>query len=846
MKISENPTCAGCPMVKVDCVYEKAGKKIAYKGSEQTFVPIQIGPSLRLALGRDPGEQESIEGKPFVGAAGKFLDSLLRKAGIDRDSLTVLNCRQCRPPGNIDPLSPQARFYISEADAQRATDQCWKNHVQPVLASRPWERIDALGGEALEALTGVKGGILKWRGSPLPVKGEVKPKVIGTLHPSYIMQYGQSMIPVVISDLKKGTQVPPEHYNLHPTVQDLVDFRATTFTYDIETNMFTNRITMVGLCYKPYHVIVVPFQGAYIDELKRIFRDVKNIIGHNCIMFDNPHMEQAGIKINPEAQVWDTILMQHLLMPDADHDLEFVSSIFTQKPAWKHLANEDKELYCARDVDVTHQSWLQLLPILKQQKLEDLYKYTQVPLARICHLMEETGIHTSGKRATEIRQQLLKDIAELEMTLPDGLKPYDKPIRVRQLAPQGTLGKAGKPIKYIHVPGTERLTPWTSPKQVGEYLYGKLGMPAQFNAKSKSLKKQPSTDKISLDKLATRALKDEKWGKPVYATIQTIRKLRSLDELASSFIKGIRDEDGREIAAKDGKIAPHFSPFGTSGGRLSSSGPNMQNQPPAARFIYVPSDPEWCLIEADYSSGENRLTAWYANDQERLQRLAEPGFSEHKLNAQIFFGVPYNDVVKDNSPDAPYGRAKKLTHGINYGEGPRKIAMNLDLPEKDVREWLFKWREANRPTVDWMEKVSTEAEHNGVLTNAFSRKRWFWTQRLYGESLSFLPQSTLADCCFRAMIGLMYERINWPVEFALKVSGVLAPLPYPAKLLLQVHDSLVVEAPKQLVPEVVRCLKAVMTQPWPQLGGFSVPAEFSVAPAGMSWGETKPYTLEEL
>lgn len=661
-------------------------------------------------------------------------------------------------------------------------------------------------------------------------------KAIATLHPSYLMIYGQGYVPVVISDLKKGTQEPPEFYNLNPTVQDVIDFRSPFVCFDIESNIFTGQITMIGLQYKPYHVMVVPFTGKYIDEIKRIFRDATNVVGHNICSFDLPKLEAHGVPLNPEAQIWDTILMQHLCMPDQPHDLGFVSSIFTQKPYHKNQAHDNMVLYCARDVDVTLQSYLQLAPVIKQQRLEDLYKFTQVPLAKICSLMERTGIHTSGERATKIRKELLEEIAALELTLPEGLAPYDKPIRVRKPAPAGTIGKAGKPVKYIHIPGTERIVPWSSPKQVEEFLYRTLGLPEQLNSKTKRV----TTDKTALEKLANKE-KDPL----VKAYIQAVRKLRSLDELASSFIKGLKDDDGKEIPAKDGKVAPHFSPYGTSGGRLSSSGPNMQNQPPAARFIYVPSDPEWCLVEADFSQGENRLTAWYANDQERLQRLGTPGFSEHKLNAEIFFGVPYNEVIKDNSPDAPYGRAKKLTHGINYGEGPRKIAMNLDLPEKDVRDWLFKWRLANKPTVDWMEKVSKEAEHSGVLTNVFSRKRWFWTNRLYGESLSFLPQSTLADICFRAMIGLMYERINWPVEFALRVSSVLAPLPYPAKLLLQVHDSLVVEAPKELVPEVVKCLKAVMTQPWPQLGGFSVPAEFSVAAPGDSWGETKPYKLED-
>lgn len=820
-------------MLNVDCTYEKENRKIHHIGAEMNFVPPQLGPSLRLTIGRDPGEQENIECRPFVGPAGKFLDVLYRKAGIDRGQLTVLNTLQCRPPNNIHPQDGKARYYISEADAEKVVSQCWRNHVQPVLESRPWTRIDALGGEALKQLTGKKEGIFKWRGSPLPVKGEQKERVVPTLHPSYIMQYGQGYIPVVVSDLKKGTNVPPEHYNLRPTLDELAAFRSTAVCFDIETNIFTRQITMVGICDRAFHVMVVPFRGAYIDELRRIFANATQVIGHNIISFDLPELKSAKIEINQECQIWDTILMQHLIQPDCPHDLEFVSSVFTQKPAWKHLENENKELYCARDVDVTYQIWQQVLPVLKQQNLLDLYKYTQVPLAKICALIERgPGIRTSGAAATKARQDLLKEIAEWEIKLPQELTPYDKPIRVRQLAPAGTIGKSGKPIKYIHVPDVERVVPWRSPDAVKKYLYETLGLPEQLHSKTKKV----TSDKTALERLYNRTKNP---------CIQALRQLGSLDELASSFLKGLKDENGNEIPVRDGKINPHLSPYGTSQGRLSSSGPNMQNQPPRARFIYVPSDPEWCLVEADFSQGENRLTAWYANDRERLQRLSIPGFSEHKLNAQIFFDVPYDEVVKDNSPDAPYGRAKKLTHGINYGEGPRKIAQNLDLPEKDVRDWLYKWRLANQPTVQWMERVSKQAEHEGVLTNVFGRKRWFWTNRLYGESLSMLPQSTLADICFRAMVGLMYERINWPAELALKVSSVLAPLPCPARLLLQVHDSLLIECPKALVAEVVRCVKAVMEQPWTQMGGFYVPAEFSVGAPGVSWGELKSYKLEE-
>jgi uracil-DNA glycosylase family 4 len=472
-------------MLKVDCTYEKDGKQIHHIGAEMNFVPPQLGPSLRLAMARDPGEDENEQLVPLVGAAGKFLNKLYYKAGVQRDQLTVLNCRQCRPPNNIDPLSSAARFYISEEEAKKATEQCWKNHVEPTLRSRPWERIDALGGEALEALTGVKGGLLKWRGSPLPVRGELKTRVVGTLHPSYIMQYGQGMIPVVISDLKKGTNIPPEYYNLAPTLDDVASFRSKRVCFDIESDIKTGKTTLVGLSDRPFHVMVVPFRGAYIKELERVFREADEVIGHNIISYDLPHLKDEGIEIRQECQIWDTILMHHLVQPDNDHDLEFVSSVFTQKPAWKHLMGQNMPLYCARDVDVTFQIFQQLLPVLKQQNLLDLYEYTQVPLAKICHLIETTGIHTSGKAADEARKKILVQIAEKELLLPEELKPYDKSIRVRQAAPAGTIGKSGKPIKFIHVGGVERVIPWRSPDRVKKYLYGTLELPEQFDAKSK-------------------------------------------------------------------------------------------------------------------------------------------------------------------------------------------------------------------------------------------------------------------------------------------------------------------------------------------------------------------------
>ena len=104
------------------------------------------------------------------------------------------------------------------------------------------------------------------------------------------------------------------------------------------------------------------------------------------------------------------------------------------------------------------------------------------------------------------------------------------------------------------------------------------------------------------------------------------------------------------------------------------------------------------------------------------------------------------------------------------------------------------------------------------------------------KMVATLPQGTAADVIFRAMIGLMYERIGWPLELAQRVTPVCMPLPRPANLLVQCHDALVFEYPAAMEDELTHVVKTVMEQPWPELGGFVLPASSAF---GLSWGEAK-------
>jgi len=515
-------------------------------------------------IGEAPGEDESLVGKPFIGGAGRWLNAMLEKAGIDREGLTIINCLPVRPPHNIFPTDSDARSYISAKDADELIKFCYERFVLPVLKGREWKRIDLLGGKALEIVAGAKGGIYKWRGSPisLPALG-TRLVAMPTLHPAAIMR-DQEMLPVVINDFQKSLETPPEFYSLFPSIEEVRAFQHKQFAFDIETNGWTREITLVGLCASPNFSVVVPFRGAYIAELKRIFRNADSIIGHNCVQFDLPVLRESGVEQRPNCVVWDTMLMQHLCFPSLPHDLEFVGSQFSGKPAWK----DNKEVfqrYCARDVDVTLQAFRQLKPLLYENKLANLYHNVQIPLAQICHDMTERGFKLNPFRIQEVRAKLLQEMAKEELHLPEQLRTHDINVRKREKAPAGTLGKSGKPVKFVLVPATERVTPWRSTTEKIKYLYTTsepycLGLPEQFDPKSEKL----TTGKNALEKLARRYPQHSK-------ALNALRQLNKWDELVTTFAK--------EEMVHVERMHPNFNVHGTASGRLSSSDPNLQNIP---------------------------------------------------------------------------------------------------------------------------------------------------------------------------------------------------------------------------------------------------------------------------
>lgn len=799
---------------------------------ENLLVEPHFGTSTRLAIGEAPGETEAEKGRPFCGGSGNWLrgteqtngkryGGIYAAAGVDAESISYANVLSCRPPDNIFPTDPKASSYISRADGERAVNQCVKNHLEPVLQSRKWHRLDLFGDKALKYVGG-KTGIMTWRGSPIPIPSilPLSPLAVPTIHPAAIARE-QDLLPAVVNDLAKSLEVPKEDYVINPSYERFLQFTPKRFAFDIETTYTAERtIKIIGLSDRTGTAIVVPWFEPYITHVKKLFSEAEEVIGQNCIQFDLPVLENNGCYCGGRTKVWDTMLMQHLRFPSLPHDLGFIGSQFTGKPAWK-FDKASLETYCARDVDVTFAAWEQLLHLLRTEDLLELYENVQVPLAKICHLMTETGFTIDPGQIERVRGKLSIQLAEAEAKLPVEMRTKLIPKAKRKKAPVGYLSpKTNKPVKFISEQVMIEMSPWRSTPWKKKYLYGKeepwqLGLPEQFDVKSNKI----STGKIALDKLFNRSKLPE---------IRALKTVIKTSKLMNDFLNV-------EKAKGKSKIHSSFNVHGTCTGRLSSSGPNLQNVPEAARVMYVADNPEGYVVQVDFSGIENRLCAFFAKDKARLERMNTPGFSEHKYACSIFEGIPYDEVEKDNSPDSPYHKSKVIVHGTDGGMGALKISKMNDIEYKEIKKMMDIWKREIHATISWQTFIGEKAKREGVLTNPFGRKRWFWGTNAFTEAVRQPAQSTTADIIYRCMIAIMYERIGWPKEKALLVAPIIHPLPKGIDLRVQVHDALVFTTQnKDQVFELNDILTKVMQQPWKQLDNFSIP---TIGEYGKNWFE---------
>lgn len=321
-----------------------------------------------------------------------------------------------------------------------------------------------------------------------------------------------------------------------------------------------------------------------------------------------------------------------------------------------------------------------------------------------------------------------------------------------------------------------------SPKQLGEALFVKLGLPH-----GKKTKTGYSTNVDVLEKL--------RYDHPV---VERVLRYRTLTKLKSTYCDGLL-----KVIGEDGRIHSSFNQTETRTGRISSTEPNLQNIPVRTELgrelrRFFTARPGWVLVDADYSQIELRVLAHVANDKNMIDAFLN-GEDIHRATAAQVFHMPPEMVTP-----LMRSRAKAVNFGIVYGIGAFSLSQDIGVSRKEASDYINAYLEHYSGVRDYMERVVAEAKDKGYSETIFGRRRYLpelsssnHNMRAFGERVARnMPiQGAAADIIKLAMIR---------VENRLEKENLRA------RLILQVHDELIVEAPEEEAQQVAALLKEEM------------------------------------
>ena len=515
---------------------------------------------------------------------------------------------------------------------------------------------------------------------------------------------------------------------------------------------------------------IVPADAAHYDEVCGILAE------RSIVLWNAKRYAQAGLKIG--SNVFDLELADYLLRPEeSKRDIEraVFARLGTLSEAMGDLCGVQRAVHEAL---LAARLMHPMQTALDEAGLTALYRTVELPLVPVLAAMEQTGIYVN-------RAALERELAAAN-------------VRIDTL------------VEEIHtLAGTEFNI--SSPKQLGEILFERLGLTT--GGKVKKTKTGYSTNAETLEELRDQ-----------HPIVDKVLTYRMWTKLRSTYLEGI----GALIRPATGRVHTSFNQTVTATGRLSSSDPNLQNIPVrteegrAVRALFEPGAGYDALLSADYSQIELRILAHMSGDATLIDAFRH-GQDVHARTASEVFDVPLAEVTGEQRR-----RAKAVNFGIVYGLSDFGLARDLGIGRREAAGYIERYFERYHGVREFLDKTVADAHANGFVTTLYGRRRDLpaihsrnFMQRSFAERMAMNTpiQGTAADLIKIAMIR---------ADDALRAAGVKS------RILLQVHDELVLEVTADEIDAVSALLRTAMSG----AAELHVPLAVDVH-TGKNWAEAK-------
>jgi len=570
---------------------------------------------------------------------------------------------------------------------------------------------------------------------------------------------------------------------------------AKGFTFDTETTSVNpQRAKLVGMSFaiKPGEAWYVPVQlkGA-VEMLRPLLEDPKLGKRGQNLKYDHHVMRHHGVIM--QGIDFDTMLAHFLIAPNERHNLDDLSMAYLQieKIPTKTLLGTGKNAltmdqvpvsevceYACEDADCTLQLIEPMQKQLEEVQAQKLYFEIELPLLEVLARMEAEGIRVDPVRLREMAVHMQKRQAELEELVHHS---------------------AGTPFNL------------NSPKQLGPILFEKLCIQNEAGIKKVGRTKTGyKTDAATLEKYL---------GIPI---VDDLLEYRRLSKLLSTYVVALPNR----IHPETGRIHTSFNQAVAATGRLSSSDPNLQNIPirsedgRAIRRAFVPRAEGWEFLAADYSQVELRLVAHLSQDPALIAAFKEDA-DIHARTAALIFGLTQEEVTSDLR-----SRAKAINFGILYGMGPQRLAQETGVSFSEARQFIQQYFDALPGVRAWLDQTIEQAKKTGEVRTLLGRRR---------------PVPELQSADRRVRSNAENVAVNSPVQGSaadiikiamLRLDQRLQKEGLQAKMILQVHDELVFDVPKDEKERVEAIVREEMENAYP----LDVPLKVDIG-WGMDWAE---------